>query len=80
MNSNDDVDFMLWYRADDAEDSDDFVSLHPQTPRAWEWLMRGDTPAEAETFLADVRCFDNAEARELRQYLEAEGFEVMCVS
>jgi hypothetical protein len=76
---NDDFDFMLWFRANDDEDSDDFVSLHPHTPRAWQWLVRG-TPAAAKAFLDDVSCFDNAEAWKLRQYLEAQGFRVTGVS
>ena len=36
MDANEDFDFMIWLLVDE-EDPDDFMSLHPGTPRAREW-------------------------------------------
>ena len=62
-------DFLLWLRAKD-EDPDDFVSLHPITPRAQQWYRTNPTD--------DIRYLSNLGAYELRDHLRAEGFHVGC--
>lgn len=66
-------DFMIWLLVDE-EDPDDFISLHPGTPRALEWCKTHPC-SEVTQNLAT-----NAEAYELWHYLEGLGFSVFGAS
>jgi hypothetical protein len=80
MDRNDSFDFMLWFRANEEENPNDFVSLHPRTPRARQWCE--EHIEDSSVVFRDLRPQDmtNDEAWELRHHLEAKGFRVMGVS
>jgi hypothetical protein len=74
MNDDEELDFTIWFRL--RSDPDGHASIHPHSDRAYDWCFDNidyDGPFQTMELTND-------EAYQLRERLEAAGFNVMGAS